>query len=79
MNEKIKHIVVKLRGELTPPRSWREAGFNPSKHVYVDDVEEVGNEAYRLISDRVGDPWHISCESVVSIRPPGHPGHPENL
>jgi hypothetical protein len=71
--------VVKLRGDLTPPESWREAGFGPSQHVYVDNVEEVEDGAYRLISDRVGEPWYISRDNVVDVRPPGHPGHPENL
>lgn len=71
--------VVKLRGELTPPEPWREAGFEPSQHLYVDNVEEVEDDAYRLISDRVGEPWYISRENVADVRPPGHPGHPENL
>lgn len=71
--------VVKLRGDLTPPESWREAGFGPSQHVYVNTVEEVEDGAYRLISDRVGEPWYISRGHVVDVRPPGHPAHPENL
>jgi len=71
--------VVKLRGELTPPESWQEAGFGGSRHIYVDDVEEVDDDAYRLISGRVNKPWYISRENVVDVRPPGHPGHPENL
>jgi hypothetical protein len=71
--------VVKLRGELTPPKSWREAGFEPSKHVYVDEVEKVEDDVYRLIVDQVDESWCLSGENVVDVRPPGHPGHPENL
>lgn len=75
----MEETVVKLRGELTPPESWRDAGFGASQHVYVTDVEEVEDDAYRLISDRAGEPWYISRENVVDVRPPEHPGHPENL
>jgi len=75
----MEEIVVKLRGELTPPESWQEAGFGGSQHIYVDDVEEVDDDAYRLISDRVNEAWYISRENVVDVRPPGHLGHPENL
>jgi len=74
-----QQTVVKLRGELTPPESWQDAGFTPSQHVWVDDVEEVGDDAYRLAADGVSEPWHLSRENVVAVRPPGHPGHPENL
>jgi hypothetical protein len=75
----MEKTVVKLRGELTPPETWQEAGFESSRHIYVDNVEEVEDETYRLITERLSEQWYISREHVVDVRPPGHPGHPENL
>jgi hypothetical protein len=75
----MEKTVVKLRGELTPPETWQEAGFESSRHIHVDNVEEVEDETYRLITERLSEQWYISREQVVDVRPPGHPGHPENL
>jgi len=75
----IQQTVVKLRGELAPPESWRDAGFTPSQHVWVNDVKEVGDDTYRLAADGVSEAWCLSREHVVAVRPPGHPAHPENL
>lgn len=74
-----QQTVVKLRGELTPPESWRDVGFSPSQHVRVNEVEEVEDDSYRLTADGVSEPWYLSRENVVDVRTPGHPGHPENL
>jgi hypothetical protein len=74
-----KVTVIKLRGALEPPKPWREAGFEPSRHVYVDEVERLENGDVRARVDHVAAPWRIGRGHVVDVRPPGHPAHPENL
>lgn len=64
---------VTFREELTPPESWQDAGFEPSQYVSVDTVETGEDDAYRLLSERVGEPWDISRENVVDVSLPAGP------
>lgn len=69
--------VVVLRGNLTRPHGW---GDETGRHVLVDDVEEVdGGEAYRLERSAAPESWVLSKQNVEAVRPPDHPGHPDNL
>lgn len=69
------------------PRDWQDAGhpeLYESLHVYADRVERTDDgDAYRLVDSSVGttdaDAWYISTRKVQQVRPPDHPGHPNQL
>jgi hypothetical protein len=71
-------IVVKLRGALEPPKPWKDAGWSASKHVYVDSVEKKDGH-YFLYVDKVAEPWVVGFGNIQDVRPPNHPGHPNQI
>ena len=69
--------VVKLKRELQPPKEW---GDEPVDHVYCDRANPPSNQkaVVSMYRNSCEDPWIVSAKTVQAIRPPDHPGHPNN-